>query len=76
MRNVENTDNSRRISESSQHLDFNPLGGVTFRDNPSSDVVIVGRGYGEDSQLSEPKPSLHASHAVKARERRRFTKSE
>ena len=55
-----------------RHLDFNPLGGVTFRDNPSSDVAIVGVGYGEDSHQTDPKPSMHAS---KARERRRVTKS-
>ena len=59
-------------SDSVSHFDFKPLGGVTFRENPNSDVAIVGKGYAEDAQPAEPKPSLHAG---KARERRRFNKS-
>lgn len=60
-------------SDSVSHFDFKPLGGVTFRENPNSDVAIVGKGYAEDAQPAEPKPSLHTG---KARERRRFNKSE
>ena len=56
----ENKENARTTPEA-PHLDFNPLGGVTFRDNPSSDVAIVGRGYGEDSVATEPRPNIHAN---------------
>ena len=55
------------------HFDFKPLGGVTFQKNRNSDVQIVGKGYAEDSQPAEPKPS---THATKAKDRRRVSKSE
>ena len=35
-------------SDSKARLDFNPMGGVTFRENHNPDVQIIGRGYGDD----------------------------
>lgn len=40
------------------HIDFKPHGGVTFRENHNSNVSIIGRGYGEDSHVQDPKPSV------------------
>lgn len=31
------------------HIDFNPTSGVTFRENKTSDVQVVGKGYSDDS---------------------------
>ena len=52
------------------HLDYNPNSGVTFRENPNSDVQVVGRGYSEDSS------SVYETRSVpqvntRARDRRR-----
>ena len=49
-----------------QQLDFNPNGGVTFRENPASDVAIFGKGiYGDNTRdthnaASEYKPSTQS----------------
>ena len=43
------------------HIQFQPIGGVSFRENKNSDVAIVGKGYSEDnvkvpySQAQKPK---------------------
>lgn len=53
-------DEQRPDGNSSTNMDFNPAGGVTFRDNATSDVSIVGHGFGngrgpshKDIDLSE-----------------------
>ena len=56
--------NNKNGSESVNHFDFKPHGGVTFRENHKSDVAIVGKGYHDDSHHVEPKP---AQYAVKAK---------
>ncbi|XP_076464551.1 TOG array regulator of axonemal microtubules protein 1-like isoform X2 [Babylonia areolata] len=63
------------------HLDYNPNSGVTFRENPNSDVQVVGRGYSEDSSSG---PAYDTSSTTtrstgqpvntRARDRRRTTK--
>lgn len=66
-------DDDRPIKQDSTHqIEFNPVSGVTFRANRSSDVQIVGRGYGEDS--SSPADPKMGSYNNKARDRRRLTK--
>jgi hypothetical protein len=50
-------------SPSMPQMDFQPRGGVTFTQNRSSDVAIVGKGYSDESQQSDPRPSQHAMRA-------------
>ena len=46
----EDTDGGSKVlkSDSKARLDFNPMGGVTFRENHNPDVQIIGKGYGDD----------------------------
>lgn len=54
-------------SPSVPQMDFQPRGGVTFTQNRSSDVEIVGKGYGDEPHQTDPRPS---QYAVKAKEKR------
>ena len=40
---------------------FNPLQGVTFKPNPSSDVAVIGKSY-MDKQNESPVPNQKSSH--------------
>ena len=42
--------------ENSHQEGYKPHGGVTFRENPSSDVAIVGRGYSDDIDHHKARP--------------------
>lgn len=45
----ENADNDESPSRGTlKHIEYNPISGVTFRENKNSDVQIVGKGYGDD----------------------------
>ena len=55
-------------SDVTSTANYKPFGGVTFKENRDADVAIVGKGYGEDSQQADPKPSQYAQ---KARDRRK-----
>ncbi|XP_064599948.1 TOG array regulator of axonemal microtubules protein 1-like isoform X2 [Liolophura sinensis] len=66
-------DDDKPVKQDSTHqIEFNPVSGVTFRANRSSDVQIVGRGYGEDS--GSPADPKMGTYNNKARDRRRLTK--
>lgn len=64
--------------DNSNSSEFNPLSGVTFRDNPNSDVAVVGRGYAADEDAN-PLLSIHRSSPAmmqtkKNKDRRRFSR--
>ncbi|XP_013416093.1 TOG array regulator of axonemal microtubules protein 1 [Lingula anatina] len=64
-------DNNNRMEKESPHLDYNPNSGVTFKENPNSDVKVIGRGYAEDATPGDLRASqIHS----KAREKRRLAK--
>ncbi|XP_035828901.1 TOG array regulator of axonemal microtubules protein 1 [Aplysia californica] len=56
------------------YVDYNPISGVTFRENRNSDVKVVGRGYAEEGLVS----SEHSSRPPVGnnrlgKDRRRFS---
>ncbi|XP_064623563.1 TOG array regulator of axonemal microtubules protein 1-like isoform X2 [Lineus longissimus] len=62
----------KRLDSDEAQLEFNPMSGVTFRENRNSDVQIIGKGYSDESEpkliTSEPKTN------IKSKERRRIQK--
>ncbi|XP_022090984.1 TOG array regulator of axonemal microtubules protein 1-like isoform X2 [Acanthaster planci] len=54
-------------------FEYSPSSGVTFRHKPTSDVSIVGQGYGSNRTSSPPIPT-HAHKAQNGQERRRQQK--
>ncbi|KAJ8045651.1 TOG array regulator of axonemal microtubules protein 1 [Holothuria leucospilota] len=61
--------------------DFNPAGGVTFRDNPNADVTIVGKGYNKSGEGARGPiiddtlaAVMNGRQQANARERRRYHK--
>ena len=53
------------------HIDYNPSSGVTFRENKTSDVQVVGRGYNDEPDSSR---SNGPTAANRIRDRRRVQK--
>ncbi|XP_069117055.1 TOG array regulator of axonemal microtubules protein 1-like isoform X2 [Argopecten irradians] len=53
-------------SSSTLHIDYNPVSGVTFRENRNSDVQVVGRGYNDDP-TSESKATAAANNKARRR---------
>ncbi|KAL3873542.1 hypothetical protein ACJMK2_036642 [Sinanodonta woodiana] len=49
-------------------VDYNPVSGVTFRENKNSDVHIVGKGYNEDG-VTEPSKPFVGSISIRAKDR-------
>ena len=35
-------------------IDYNPSSGVTFRENKTSDVQVVGKGYNDEPNETKP----------------------
>ncbi|XP_076441832.1 TOG array regulator of axonemal microtubules protein 1-like isoform X3 [Babylonia areolata] len=72
------TGDSLDINEnrSTVHLEFSPNSGVTFRENRSSDVQVVGRGYGDENSSAYygMQPVQQQTHGD-ARDRRRNSKA-
>lgn len=58
-------------SSSTIHVDYNPVSGVTFRENRNSDVQVVGRGYSDDTI---PTAESKATAAANNKSRRRTQK--
>ncbi|XP_056020659.1 TOG array regulator of axonemal microtubules protein 1-like isoform X15 [Ostrea edulis] len=77
---------SKKKSESSQddsgvssagnsgviRIDYNPSSGVTFRENKTSTVQVVGKGYNEDQEVMDKRGSVGGLNKV--RDRRRMQK--
>ncbi|XP_033734245.1 TOG array regulator of axonemal microtubules protein 1-like isoform X1 [Pecten maximus] len=53
-------------SSSTLHIDYNPVSGVTFRENRNSDVQVVGRGYSDDT-TAESKATAAAVNKARRR---------
>ncbi|XP_021373812.1 TOG array regulator of axonemal microtubules protein 1-like isoform X3 [Mizuhopecten yessoensis] len=56
-------------SSGTLHIDYNPVSGVTFRENRNSDVQVVGRGYSDDTIPTADSKASAAAAANKARRR-------
>lgn len=54
-------------------IDYNPSSGVTFRENKTSNVQVVGKGYSEDQENLERRVSVGGPN-TKVRDRRRMQK--
>lgn len=48
--------NGSHVYQSMSDPSFDPLRGVTFKENPNSDVAVVGKGYVEEQQGNEARP--------------------
>ncbi|CAL1537741.1 unnamed protein product [Lymnaea stagnalis] len=68
-RNNDEADDSNSTSGIS-HIEYNPTSGVTFRENRTSDVQVVGRGYGDDS--AEVKLAPSTINNIKLKEKKRI----
>ncbi|KAK3093087.1 hypothetical protein FSP39_010926 [Pinctada imbricata] len=55
------------------HLDYNPSSGVTFRENKTSDVQVVGRGYNDDPVIDSGRQNVQPA-TNRIRDRRRVQK--
>jgi hypothetical protein len=53
-------------------IDYNPSSGVTFRENKTSTVQVVGKGYNDDPEVLEKRGSVGGLNKV--RDRRRMQK--
>ncbi|KAI8785321.1 TOG array regulator of axonemal microtubules protein 1 [Biomphalaria glabrata] len=68
----ENADNDESPSRGTlKHIEYNPISGVTFRENKNSDVQIVGKGYGDDSTGGDGK-IVPPMATAKLKEKRRL----
>ncbi|XP_052701993.1 TOG array regulator of axonemal microtubules protein 1-like isoform X6 [Crassostrea angulata] len=54
-------------------IDYNPSSGVTFRENKTSNVQVVGKGYSEDQENLDRRVSVGGPN-TKVRDRRRMQK--
>ncbi|XP_074645320.1 TOG array regulator of axonemal microtubules protein 1-like isoform X2 [Tubulanus polymorphus] len=75
--------NPQERDTSSLKTDYSALSGATFRENPNSDVKIVGRGFNDELSSPDNKSSTDINRSVpvkessnnsKAREKRRVQK--
>ncbi|XP_062617825.1 TOG array regulator of axonemal microtubules protein 1-like isoform X2 [Saccostrea cucullata] len=53
-------------------IDYNPASGVTFRENKTSNVQVVGKGYNDDQEALDRRASVGGLNKV--RDRRRMQK--
>ncbi|XP_041353393.1 TOG array regulator of axonemal microtubules protein 1-like isoform X2 [Gigantopelta aegis] len=56
---------------------YNPLSGATFRENKTSDVQIVGKGYSDDSSTTttlSDRSTTQLNSVMKTKDRKRVTK--
>ncbi|XP_059143119.1 TOG array regulator of axonemal microtubules protein 1-like isoform X2 [Physella acuta] len=61
-RNTEETDDNKG---SVGHLDYNPTSGVTFRENKTADVQVVGKGYADETSEAKVVPPAASTSRIK-----------
>lgn len=61
-RNTEDTDDNKG---SVGHLDYNPTSGVTFRENKTADVQVVGKGYTDETAEAKVVPPVASTSRIK-----------